>query len=172
MALESDPADAGLEPWRVTRPASRTALTASLPLSRPLGLPVYVAASQLAPFSSRFLERGLVAASKETHISRAGGRGGIRTHGEFNPTLDFESSALNRTQPPFPGVAFPSDGTANYGALPGICKPERGIGFRKPLSRQARAVNGCGSGAKNVTNLFLPETGIPPHVVGPLGRLR
>ena len=33
--------------------------------------------------------------------SRAGGRGGIRTHGEFNPTLDFESSALNRTQPPF-----------------------------------------------------------------------
>ena len=31
-----------------------------------------------------------------------GGRGGIRTHGEFNPTLDFESSALNRTQPPFP----------------------------------------------------------------------
>ena len=31
----------------------------------------------------------------------AGGRGGIRTHGEFNPTLDFESSALNRTQPPF-----------------------------------------------------------------------
>jgi hypothetical protein len=31
-----------------------------------------------------------------------GGRGGIRTHGGFNPTLDFESSALNRTQPPFP----------------------------------------------------------------------
>jgi hypothetical protein len=31
----------------------------------------------------------------------AGGRGGIRTHGGFNPTLDFESSALNRTQPPF-----------------------------------------------------------------------
>ena len=30
-----------------------------------------------------------------------GGRGGIRTHGEFNPTLDFESSAFNRTQPPF-----------------------------------------------------------------------
>jgi hypothetical protein len=30
-----------------------------------------------------------------------GGRGGIRTHGGFNPTLDFESSALNRTQPPF-----------------------------------------------------------------------
>ena len=30
-----------------------------------------------------------------------GGRGRIRTHGEFNPTLDFESSALNRTQPPF-----------------------------------------------------------------------
>lgn len=32
---------------------------------------------------------------------QTGGRGGIRTHGEFNPTLDFESSALNRTQPPF-----------------------------------------------------------------------
>ena len=31
----------------------------------------------------------------------AGGRGGIRTHGEFNPTFDFESSALNRAQPPF-----------------------------------------------------------------------
>src|SRR5207244_2871778 len=30
-----------------------------------------------------------------------GGRGGIRTHGGFHPTLDFESSALNRTQPPF-----------------------------------------------------------------------
>ncbi len=32
---------------------------------------------------------------------RNGGRGGIRTHGEFNPTFDFESSALNRAQPPF-----------------------------------------------------------------------
>ena len=30
-----------------------------------------------------------------------GGRGGIRTHGAFNSTLDFESSAFNRTQPPF-----------------------------------------------------------------------
>src|SRR4051794_39160161 len=30
-----------------------------------------------------------------------GGRGGIRTHGAFNSTLDFESSALDRTQPPF-----------------------------------------------------------------------
>ena len=29
------------------------------------------------------------------------GRGGIRTHGEFNPTYDFESYALNRTRPPF-----------------------------------------------------------------------
>ena len=34
-------------------------------------------------------------------LRRNGGRGGIRTHGWFNPTLDFESSALNRTQPPF-----------------------------------------------------------------------
>ena len=32
---------------------------------------------------------------------RGGGRGGIRTHGRFNPTFDFESSALNRAQPPF-----------------------------------------------------------------------
>ena len=30
-----------------------------------------------------------------------GGRGGIRTHGEISPTFDFESSALNQTQPPF-----------------------------------------------------------------------
>jgi hypothetical protein len=29
------------------------------------------------------------------------GRGGIRTHGAFYSTLDFESSALDRTQPPF-----------------------------------------------------------------------
>ncbi len=29
------------------------------------------------------------------------GRGGIRTHGEFNPTFDFESSALNQAQPLF-----------------------------------------------------------------------
>ena len=36
---------------------------------------------------------------------KTGGRGGIRTHGEFNPTLDFESSALNRTQPPFQASA-------------------------------------------------------------------
>jgi hypothetical protein len=32
---------------------------------------------------------------------KTGGRAGIRTLGGFNPTLDFESSALNRTQPPF-----------------------------------------------------------------------
>ena len=37
----------------------------------------------------------------EPHAFRSGGRGGIRTHGWFNPTLDFESSALDRTQPPF-----------------------------------------------------------------------
>ncbi len=29
------------------------------------------------------------------------GRGGIRTPGTFNRSFDFESSALNRTQPPF-----------------------------------------------------------------------
>ena len=32
---------------------------------------------------------------------RGSGRGGIRTHGEFNPTFDFESSALNQAQPLF-----------------------------------------------------------------------
>jgi hypothetical protein len=37
-----------------------------------------------------------------------GGRGGIRTHGGFNPTLDFESSAFNRTQPPFLFFARPT----------------------------------------------------------------
>jgi hypothetical protein len=30
-----------------------------------------------------------------------GGRGGIRTRGTFYSSFDFESSALNRTQPPF-----------------------------------------------------------------------
>ena len=31
----------------------------------------------------------------------SGGRGGIRTPGTFDRSFDFESSALNRTQPPF-----------------------------------------------------------------------
>ena len=31
----------------------------------------------------------------------SGGRGGIRTHGTFYRSLDFESSAFDRTQPPF-----------------------------------------------------------------------
>ena len=30
-----------------------------------------------------------------------GGRGGIRTHGTFYRSLDFESSAFDRAQPPF-----------------------------------------------------------------------
>ena len=34
--------------------------------------------------------------------SLSGGRGGIRTHGTVSCSLDFESSAFNRTQPPFP----------------------------------------------------------------------
>ena len=34
-----------------------------------------------------------------------GGRGGIRTHGDITATLDFESSAFNRTQPPFLGTS-------------------------------------------------------------------
>ena len=53
--------------------------------------------------------RSVCAAARRSHptgmfqdrLRRIGGRGGIRTHGWFNPTLDFESSALNRTQPPF-----------------------------------------------------------------------
>ena len=32
-----------------------------------------------------------------------GGESGIRTHGRFNPTHDFESCALNRTQPSLRG---------------------------------------------------------------------
>ena len=38
---------------------------------------------------------------------RNGGRGGIRTPGAVSHTLDFESSALSRTQPPFRGFAGP-----------------------------------------------------------------
>ena len=34
-------------------------------------------------------------------IHQIGGRGGIRTHGTVSRSLDFESSALNRAQPPF-----------------------------------------------------------------------
>ena len=34
-------------------------------------------------------------------IDNQSGRGGIRTHGDIAATLDFESSAFNRTQPPF-----------------------------------------------------------------------
>ena len=41
-----------------------------------------------------------------TTQSMNGGRGGIRTRGEFNPTFDFESSALNRAQPPFLHISF------------------------------------------------------------------
>jgi hypothetical protein len=44
-----------------------------------------------------------------------GGRGEIRTHGGFNPTLDFESSALNRTQPPF--LFLRASARAQSGAL-------------------------------------------------------
>jgi hypothetical protein len=45
--------------------------------------------------------RAIAANVRIQEAGQTGGRGGIRTHGEFNPTLDFESSALNRTQPPF-----------------------------------------------------------------------
>ena len=37
----------------------------------------------------------------ERRRSGNGGRGGIRTHGTVSRSLDFESSALSRTQPPF-----------------------------------------------------------------------
>jgi hypothetical protein len=35
-------------------------------------------------------------------LKKNNGRDGIRTHGDISATLDFESSAFNRTQPPFP----------------------------------------------------------------------
>ena len=40
--------------------------------------------------------------SLQSRCARFGGRGGIRTHGTVSCPLDFESSAFNRTQPPFP----------------------------------------------------------------------
>ena len=98
-ALESDPAKAALEPWRVTRPTSRTA------------------------FSSHYAAREMSPRETLHCVVRAGGRGGIRTHGGFNPTLDFESSAFNRTQPPFlcPGE-WPALWRENYEMPPEICK--------------------------------------------------
>ena len=49
-------------------------------------------------------EPHLTAISPGQRLPRGdGGRGGIRTHGAFYSTLDFESSALDRTQPPFRG---------------------------------------------------------------------
>ena len=45
------------------------------------------------------VQRGVFAISRPPFH---GGRGGIRTHGDISATLDFESSAFNRTQPPFP----------------------------------------------------------------------
>ena len=53
--------------------------------------------SEMTGESARFLEGVTKARLRGKH----GGRGGIRTHGAFNSTFDFESSALNRTQPPF-----------------------------------------------------------------------
>ena len=63
---------------------------------------VRVAASAFAPANSPMLMR----IRKNNFPQRTpregnGGRSGIRTHGEFNPTFDFESSALNRAQPSF-----------------------------------------------------------------------
>jgi hypothetical protein len=47
--------------------------------------------------TERFIEQ-----LKRGTVTFIGGRGGIRTHGDISATLDFESSAFNRTQPPFP----------------------------------------------------------------------
>jgi hypothetical protein len=62
------------------------------------------------PLNRRKLQRAYrplsSTAGMATKLREAGGRGGIRTRGEFNPTLDFESSALNRTQPPFLDYSF------------------------------------------------------------------
>jgi hypothetical protein len=84
----------------------------------------------------------------------AGGRGGIRTHGEFNPTLDFESSALNRTQPPFLASATIKDrrGFAMAGDWRNLClttneptrsgtkkNPEAQMANRTPVPRLSRA---------------------------------
>ena len=56
-----------------------------------------VALGDLSPARTAFSSHRNIS----SRLRRIGGRGGIRTHGWFNPTLDFESSALNRTQPPF-----------------------------------------------------------------------
>jgi hypothetical protein len=101
FALECDPAKAGLEPWRVKRPHQSNCVDSFAPAQSASGPP-----SMSRPPGSLHSHPGLVT-RKSCRAGRfkcgsCGGRGGIRTHGEFNPTLDFESSALNRTQPPFP----------------------------------------------------------------------
>ena len=100
-----------------------------------------------------------------------GGRGGIRTHGGFNPTLDFESSALNRTQPPFHRqFARSTIDRASKASLMVRSTPEflrtRGswLGKRAPL-------RGLAAAAKNVTIFVLPRGDFPLHLVCPKGGL-
>ena len=68
-----------------------------------------------------------------------GGRGGIRTHGRFNPTLDFESSAFNRTQPPF--LVYVRDFS---GEIPGEIVSIQGMGdFCKNYPHAGQRLDVC-----------------------------
>src|SRR5882724_13049805 len=106
---------------------------------------------------------------------QTGGRGGIRTHGEFNPTLDFESSALNRTQPPFLllfQTTFdlarewkPAQGAVTaQGKAGDSVMPDKAGGINDRLCPTQKR--------KNVTNFVLLARCFPLHVVGPLVLLR
>ena len=94
------------------------------------------------------------ASSRETpFLSRNGGRGGIRTRGRFNPTLDFESSALNRTQPPFRCRAAESSSRMS------VCKREDRCTLNERISGylcylRARLVCAMSNPASHFTFLF------------------
>ena len=99
-----------------------------------------------------------------------GGRGGIRTHGGFNPTLDFESSALNRTQPPFRCKIDEDkiDKRSNRSAV--IIK--RGVFFanqRPRLIEKADAKSVSPEGEKR--KIFLLDAYAPPYCILCLSRL-
>ena len=52
-------------------------------------------------FGSPNSDRGSAIENRQSKFDNGdGGRGGIRTHGGFNPTFDFESSALNQLSHP------------------------------------------------------------------------
>gem|GEM_PF-5131917 len=88
---------------------------------------------------------------------RTGGRGGIRTHGEFNPTLDFESSALNRTQPPFLfGPAAKPGADGQYASGRSVCKPKEAKGRTEQRMAWIFWVKASGPATKNVTIFGLP----------------